>query len=278
MQLIAPLVAAAMTLPMAAPLAPTARTAPRPAAAMALPATATAKVSSLDGERVLITTRDKPSLVGSYFAPRKARTIAPAALLLHDAGSDRSVLEGVASRMNRSGFAVLMLDLRGHGESCNEEQNWTSLDEDARRNLWASSMRDLETAASYLLEKAEVHSTSLTVVGHGAGCNLAARYAVRDENVRALALMSPEDEEHEMGFDLISDICDLAGLPTYLAVPRSARARADELLEYGHEANGGIEFIEIALSKKDAEEIPADAKVQTGLAKWALDKALPKRD
>ena len=59
-------------------------------------------------------TKDKLILKGSYYAPKKSKSkskAAPAALLIHDAGSDRSELESVAGYLKR-GFAVLVVDLR----------------------------------------------------------------------------------------------------------------------------------------------------------------------
>ena len=95
-------------------------------------------------------TKDKLILKGSYYAPKKSKSkakAAPAALLIHDAGSDRSELESVAGYLQKRGFAVLVVDLRGHGESAEKDGAFEKASEKDQETMWSLSSRDVDAAA-----------------------------------------------------------------------------------------------------------------------------------
>jgi len=226
-------------------------------------------------EDVEIRTRDRQTIHGAFYAPKSSRSLAPAALLVHSAGGSASELDPIAQRLHKQGFAVLALDLRGHGDSTTDDYDWSSADERARETLWAFALKDLEAGAEYLASDGRVHSTNLSVVGYGAGCALATRYALRDENVRALTLLDPGDEEY--GFDLAQDLADLGGLPTQLAVNASAKDRGAQLRESAVQQNGGLDYIDLVVMRRSAATVLDDTRLPTKVAKWLSDIAEPKR-
>ena len=72
----------------------------------------------LVGERVTFTSNDGVSLVGSYFTPKPGiNNSTPSVILLHMLGRDRSTWNEFAQDLSHRGYAVLSVDLRGHGES-----------------------------------------------------------------------------------------------------------------------------------------------------------------
>lgn len=250
---------------------------PQPVPAGPAPA-ATAAALPLPGapESVSVQTKDKLSLSATYWAPKPGK-IAPGAILVHQAGSDRSTLDSYGARLSRVGFAVLSIDLRGHGESVTEELDWTKLDGEGHERLWAFATRDLEAAAEYLRGQKDVHSSSFVLVGHRSGATLVTRHAVEDENVRALALLDPPTEEKEMyGFKLQKDIEALGGLPTFLSVSRDARPNAEAIIEAGHSANG-LSFIQLSVLKGKDSDVLSDKKEAAEVTKWLKDQAFPKR-
>lgn len=251
---------------------------PRPAPEPISSVVPTAPVRVGDNsERVVLTTDDKLTLVGSYWAP-KGKQVAPAALLVHDAGGSRQDLEQYAERLYKMGFAVLAIDLRGHGESISGELDWARLDEPARERAWAFATRDLKAAAEFLRDQKAVHSASLVVVGHGSGSTLAARHAVRDENVRALALLAPPASDAQMyGFQLAKDLDDLGGLPTYISVTRDGRDGIQAMASQGQRANGGVEYIQISVFKGDSPSILSDSREASEVGRWLKDKAFPSK-
>jgi pimeloyl-ACP methyl ester carboxylesterase len=253
------------------------------AAAFVLVPTSSARAASAgallenESEDVRIVSEDRLTLVGTYYAPRRSKQLAPGALLVHDAGRQRSDLTELAERLQKQGFGVLVLDLRGHGDSKTEEYDWHALDDDARQRLWTYSLRDLKAGAEFLREQKSIHASSLSLMGHRGGCTLATRHAVRDENVRSLVLIDPGKRQY--GFDLQKDIADLGGLPTYIAVSRDAdsQSNAKLLAASGHQANGDLDFIQIAIFKGVGPKPIEDKRMPSDIAKWMMERAVPQR-
>src|SRR5512137_616212 len=75
----------------------------------------TAALAAENSRLVRLTAHDDLGLVGAYFPVET--TNAPAVLLLHSFGKDRTEWDAIAPMLQRNGLAVLALDLRGHGES-----------------------------------------------------------------------------------------------------------------------------------------------------------------
>lgn len=263
----------ALTAVLALAGSPSSLTLPAPPAVAALPAPAAA----VDAERVVVPTQDKLSLAGTYWAP-KGKQAAPGALLIHGAGGKRGDFEELAKRLNKMGFAVLTLDLRGHGESVTDDADWARLAPADRTTLWAFATRDIKAGVDFLREQKEVHSSSLVLVGHQAGSTLIARHAVKDENVRAIALLDPPSDEAEMyGFHLDKDIEDLGGLPTYISVPKDSHEVAQRMADDGQRANGGLEFIRISVFRGPSAELLSDTREAAEVSKWLKERAFPSK-
>ena len=226
---------------------------------------------------VEIKTQDKIELRAAYFEPKRSSQLAPGAILVHDSGSTGDSLYALAERMKTSGFAILVLDLRGHGRSASKAIDWRKLDENERRSAWALAVRDLEAASAWLRDRKEVHATNLTVVGNRAGSTLAARYALRDENVRSVVLIEPQAEE--FGINLAGDLVELGGLPTYIVSGKETADRTEAMIAEAHKEAGGHPFIELMIcSAKKMEEVPQlDRRAITGIAKWTKARAFPQK-
>jgi len=267
MHLVLTLVAAALAQPSAAPSP----------AVLPGPVAARGSATVQEPERVKLTTQDKLTLVADLYMPRKKKdSVAPAALLLHDAGGKRSDLAELAERLQKQGFAVLVPDLRGHGESIQEgEKPFAALDEAAQTRAWAFAMRDVRACADYLSKLEDVHASNLSLLGYQAGATLAARHAVRDENVRCVVLLGPKSEQ--LGFNLQQDVEDLGGLPTYIGVGKDGQSDAKLLAASAQDANGGIDFVEIAIFKTVVPKPIEDKRMPADIAKWMMEQAMPKK-
>jgi len=227
------------------------------------------------GESVGFRTQDKIDLSAAYYAPRKKGSgKAPAALLLHDAGSDRGNLDTVAAYLQKKGFGVLAVDLRGHGASADSELRWPELDDDGRTKAWSFASRDVKAAAAYLRDRNEIHASNLSVIGIGAGCGLAVRHAIDDENTRAIVLVCPKVEN--FGYNLTRGIVDLEGLPTLIIVPQEKRDVASRLQNAGHEANGD-ECIDLTVVKADPTAVILESRTRKETADWLSKQVMPRK-
>jgi pimeloyl-ACP methyl ester carboxylesterase len=226
-------------------------------------------------EQVKITTEDKVVLVADLYRP-KVEGIAPAALLVHDAGGSRGDMAEIAERLAKQGFAVLVPDLRGHGQSAGPQSvAWKDMQEDERQSTWELAMRDLRAAADFLREDESIHASNLSLLGYLAGSTLATRHALRDENVRCLVLLGPQAEQ--LGFDLQGDLEALAGLPTYIGAVKETQGDAEFLAVAASDANGGLDFVQIEVFKALVANPVEDKRMPADIAKWMMDQAVPKK-
>jgi len=223
-------------------------------------------------ENIVVETSDDIELTGSYYEPkRKGR--APGVLLVHDAGGDRKQLEAVAVRLQKSGFGVLTLDLRGHGASRTEDEDWSELSEDDRSALWARATRDVEAGSRWLLSQDGIHTTNLSLVGVGSGCALAVRHAKRDENVRCVALLAPRPKD--FGFDVAADLLKIDGLPTLILAVDDDNSAKSMVREAN--AAGGNGSVELELSPPKVTSILDDRRMPSRVSTYLGNIALPKR-
>jgi dienelactone hydrolase len=222
-------------------------------------------------EVVQIETSDGQALQGAFYAPDGGRS--PGVILVHDAGASRLQLENVADRLSKQGFGVLALDLRGHGGSKSAKLDWEKLSETERKATWSYAPRDIDAAAAWLLGQPTIHSTSLSLVGYGAGCALAVRHAKGDANVVCMALLAPNAEDY--GFDVRADIQTLEGLPTFVVTSKDAEA--ERMAQEANASSGGNPYVELFISPPKLASPLEDKSLPVKVSKWLTDKAKPKK-
>lgn len=227
-----------------------------------------------EGSAVAVRASDGTELAGTFYAPaaKTGASPTPGVLMVHDAGSDRHQLDDLALKLQKSGFAVLTLDLRSHGQSRGKDGGWGDLVEDEKTRVWALATRDIDAGAAWLLAQSNVHSTNLSLVGVGSGCALAVRHARTDENVRCVVLMAPRAKD--FGFDVAADLQKIEGLPT-LVVTAKDDEQARVMVEEANKSSAP--FVELDYAAVRAANVLEDRKVPGRVATWIKDCAMPKR-
>jgi len=111
------------------------------------------------------------------------------AILLHMYRGNRTAYQPLIDPLHQAGFAVLALDLRGHGESG---------DEDARARVvkgetavFEEMREDLRAAYNWFAEQPGIDRSRFALVGASIGCSVALNYAADDKSVDVLVLLSP---------------------------------------------------------------------------------------
>lgn len=141
-------------------------------------------------ENVTVTTSDGWTLPGVLYLPAKAAP--PGLICLHRYGASHDTWAQFASRAMAMGYAVIALDLRGHGESRRTDGAARGYrDLDARG--WKPAVADVRAAKQALLE-AGAAPGDLALVGEGLGASIALHYAVLDETIQAVVALSPQLE------------------------------------------------------------------------------------
>jgi dienelactone hydrolase len=125
----------------------------------------------------------EPSEGGAAFLdslPRPERP--PAALLMHGFASDRLGLSGLARKLAESGYAVLTIDVQGHGQNRNPYRR--------SRATGDSFYADLSAAVDYLRASPHVDGSRLVVMGHSMGAEASLDYATRDSGIDGAVMIS----------------------------------------------------------------------------------------
>jgi pimeloyl-ACP methyl ester carboxylesterase len=143
----------------------------------------------LKGEDISLLTADNVQLAAGFYPPVSLNGESRVLLLLHEAYRDRSVWNDFIIAAQEEGFAVIALDLRGHGGSMGGKTFDQAMEQDVDAVLdWVSASPDL-------------NEERVAIVGASLGANLALRAGARHPQINSLALLSPGMNYWEIGIE-----------------------------------------------------------------------------
>ena len=180
---------------------------------------AATKIKVPPRKRVLIDTTDGVELQADWFGGDGGKEALPV-ILIHDFDGDRSALRPLAEYLQtRHGHAVIVPDLRGHGESLNVKGLDEELDRSRfKKNQIASIVKDIDACRKFLQAKndeGELNLDMLVVVACGKTNLHAAQWCIEDwswppvggvkqgQNVKTLIMVSPVKRFKSMQFNPI---------------------------------------------------------------------------
>jgi dienelactone hydrolase len=106
----------------------------------------------------------------------------PAVVLIHGFMADRKLMSVLARRLTDNGYAVLAIDVNGHGENPNPFGGGVGE---------AGSLReDVKQAVDYLRSSPFVDGSRIVVMGHSMGAGAALDYATHDPNLKGAVMIS----------------------------------------------------------------------------------------
>jgi len=135
------------------------------------------QIASEVPQDIAIEAADGLTLRGTFY-PASSPGQNPGLLLLHMNGGRRQDWNDVVPELANSGFAVLTLDMRGHGQSGGSKD-------------WNQAADDLQRAWRYLSEHEEVDSERTAIIGASIGANMALVTGVNEPSIKGVALLSP---------------------------------------------------------------------------------------
>ena len=115
-------------------------------------------------------------------APRPRGDRPPAVVLVHGFAADRILMSSLARRLAESGYAVLAIDVRGHGG------NHNPVPDGRARPDWLSE--DLSAAVGFLRSSPYVDGSRLALVGHSMGAAGVLDFATRDSGIDGVVAIS----------------------------------------------------------------------------------------
>jgi dienelactone hydrolase len=146
---------------------------------------------------VNIKSADGTILKATYFASAKP---GPGVLLFHQSNRTRKSWDDLAAKLAAVGIIVLTLDVRGHGETGGNYDNWTGPNwKETRKGWWPA---DLDAAFQFLVSQPGVNRAAIGVGGAGLlGVDNSVEAARRhSEQVKSLMLMSGETLRPQLQF------------------------------------------------------------------------------
>jgi pimeloyl-ACP methyl ester carboxylesterase len=153
-----------------------------------------AAAASSSGTNPVFKSFDLVELHASFEMPAGVPAPVPAVLLLHGYGEDRSVWKDFSRQLLNAGWAVMALDLRGHGESRVKNKVPIQASPDWRTNLHEFP-QDLDPALDWLKSRPRIDGRKIVVIGSDVGANLALIASGRFPEVRTVVALSPKLDE-----------------------------------------------------------------------------------
>jgi pimeloyl-ACP methyl ester carboxylesterase len=139
-------------------------------------------------------TFDLVKLKASYELPQGVLAPIPAVLLLHGYGENRKVWEGLRKQLLDKGWAVMSLDLRGHGDSTSRNQSPLQVNPG-----WRTSPhdfpQDIVPALDWLKKQPRLNSRKIVIIGYDIGANLALVSSGKFSEVRTIVAVKPNLNE-----------------------------------------------------------------------------------
>lgn len=143
--------------------------------ARVLPAATPASVG-MDYETVRLRTEDGVSIAAWYTPSRNGAAL----VMVHGIGANRAELLPIARDLTERGYGLLLLDLRGHGESG-----------DAVTTLGLNEIHDIRAAVRYLEGRPDVDAARIGCYGVSLGAAAVIMAAAEIDEVRAVVVESP---------------------------------------------------------------------------------------
>ena len=159
----------------------------------------------LPPQEVTLKTADDITLAATFYPSKLGKDAVPV-VLLHAYKGNRGDFEALAIELQRAGQAVMIFDLRGHGDST--QSRFADRAAELRTaDYLAMADEDMEAVKSFLMIKnnaSELNIDKLCLVGVEMGAAVAINWAAHDwswpmlttgkqgQDVKALVLVSPE--------------------------------------------------------------------------------------
>ena len=187
------------------------------------------------GQDVVFTTEDNLVIAGSYYPPGRKNEPAPVVILLHMYKTDRSDFGPLLPTLHKAGFAVLAIDLRGHGQSAGPPAMKLA-ERIAQRDkeLFSQMHRDVAAAYLWLRGQPNVDPARFALVGASVGGSIALDYAGRDKSVDAVACLTPGTAYLEL--DAVGAVRKYGNRPLLLLACEAERSAADQLYQANTDA------------------------------------------
>ena len=142
----------------------------------------------MTSQAIQFETSDHVTIVGDLYLPAGKPT--HAAILLHMLPATRTSWKDFAPQLKDYNYAVLAIDLRGHGDSIHQNANTLDYRSFTDQQQQAS-IQDVEAALSYLTDTVHIPQNQIGLIGASIGANLALQTLASHHALPWAVLLSP---------------------------------------------------------------------------------------
>jgi dienelactone hydrolase len=139
--------------------------------------------------RIKYNTEDDVQIVGAFFRSPKHIEKSSGVILLHMLSRNRNDWNVFAKKLQNSGFFILTIDLRGHGESTQMGEDTLDFRNFSKED-YQGMLLDAKGAVEFIENQRDFSTENLIIIGASIGGNIALNYAVTDERVKGVVLLS----------------------------------------------------------------------------------------
>lgn len=169
---------------------------------------APAKIVSIPVE---YNTKDGMIVKGTLYVPKTDKKPS-VVILLHSLGGTQKDWANLPSLLTDKGYAVMALDLRGHGQSIYtrkmQRKYWQNFSDETYKKIPDDIVRGIDNLKNYK----QINSSQIGIVGCGIGATVGAIAAAsRAQSVKTLVLISPSEEFR--GMNVLLKIVDFGTHP-----------------------------------------------------------------
>lgn len=210
----------------------------------------------------IVTTSDGHQLRCTYHQPQidEINVDANAVILVHMLGGKKTDWNKLPEKLSKKGFAVLVLELRGHSDTLAKADNWTSYE----KKDFNKMTKDIIAGKEWLKKRKKVHIKKVACVGAQLGANLCLLAMKEDKELLASYCLSPGESYREVKVDyklegikdrplmLVTTEEDTYGAPCLAEFKKQASVKTELLkFEKGHKKAVGTGIL---TSREGTEE------------------------
>jgi len=179
----------------------------------------------------------------------------PGIILLHMLGSDRGAWTetGLVDALVGAGYAVLAVDMRGHGETGGAAD-------------WALAAEDLGLVWDAFTAREDVDEARTAVVGGSIGANMALRLAADRPAIRAAVLLSPGLDYR--GVTTADPMARYGARPILLVASEDDPYSADTVAALDEAVEGESELLVYATAGHGTNMLSAEPELTPRLVEW----------
>jgi pimeloyl-ACP methyl ester carboxylesterase len=216
--------------------------------------------------KVSFTAADGYWIYADYYASTQqyrngAENDAPIILLLHDCGADRNAWLPLVEPLRRLGAALLVPDLRGHGQSATAETRERAGRADP--SLFHEMQSDLRGAYDWLANQHGLDRARFAIIGAGTGAAVALQYAAKDCSVDVVVCLSPPWDQP--GLNPAGDMRQVRGRKVLLV----AGPAEEEICKTLGERTKGVEVRSCRAAGRGCELLSTEPKLCDEIVRFA---------